>query len=218
MQNPGLGKFLLESHLPFNDQIISINRKRAVKLWSWYQRWLWRNENTNFWLEHSVQRSKTSGAFHLEKKIWKFWLEQPWNFCVGKGCSISHRKSWLGARYLTGHQDVCWVGSYFGSGLDRWRGGNDYNVWWRGTKIYLMAVILLTFMKWKLNRNKGFFWSCQTKLFVGCCEVALPDNQRHATKVVQRGGSYRMYSLRNPLWRTTISWWGWSTRIYRASV
>ena len=134
MQNPGLGKFLLESHLPFNEQIISINRKTAVKLWSWYQRWLWRNENTNFRLEHSAQRSKTSGAFHLEKKIWKFWLEQPWNFCVGKGCSISHRKSWHSACYLTRHQDVCWVGSYFGSGLDRWRGGNDYNVWWREQK------------------------------------------------------------------------------------
>ena len=156
MQNPGLGKLFLESHLPFNEQIISINRKTAAKLWSWYQRWLWRNENTNFWLEHSVQRSKTSDAFHLETKIWKFWLEQPWNFCVGKGCSISHSKSWHGARYLTGHQDVCWVGSYFRSGLGWWRGGNDYNVWWRGTKIYLMAVIL-TFMKWKLNRNKGFF-------------------------------------------------------------
>ena len=64
MQNPGLGKFLVESHLPFNKQIISINRKTAAKLWSWYQRWLWRNENTNFWLEHSVQRSYTSGAFH----------------------------------------------------------------------------------------------------------------------------------------------------------
>ena len=50
------------------------------------------------------------GAFRLEKKIRKFWLEQPWNFSVGKGCSISHRKSWHGARYLTEHQDVCRVG------------------------------------------------------------------------------------------------------------
>lgn len=32
MQNPGLGKFLVESHLPFNKQIISINRKTAAKL------------------------------------------------------------------------------------------------------------------------------------------------------------------------------------------
>ena len=72
MQNPGLGKFFLESHLPFNEQIISINRKTAAKLWSWYQRWLWRNENTNFWLEHSVQKSKTSGALHIEKKSGNF--------------------------------------------------------------------------------------------------------------------------------------------------
>ena len=52
MQNPGLGKFLLESHLAF-EQIIS----------------------------------------------------------------ISHCKSWHSTHYLTGHQDVCRVGSYLGSGL-----------------------------------------------------------------------------------------------------
>ena len=76
MQNPGLGKFLLQSHLPF-EQIISINWKTAAKLWNWYQRWLWRNENTNFCLEHSVQRSKTSGAFHLEKKSGNFGWNSP---------------------------------------------------------------------------------------------------------------------------------------------
>ena len=32
MQNPGLGKFLVESQLPFNEQIIFINRKMAAKL------------------------------------------------------------------------------------------------------------------------------------------------------------------------------------------
>lgn len=45
--------------------------------------------------------------------------------------SISRRKSWRGLRYLTTHQDGCRVGSDFGSGLGRWRGGNDYSFWWR---------------------------------------------------------------------------------------
>ena len=63
----------------------------------------------------------------------------------------------------------------------------------------------IDFYEVKAKQKQGVFRSCHTKLFIRCGGVALLDDQRHTGKVVQRGGSYRMYSPRDLLWRTSNS-------------
>ena len=58
------------------------------------------------------------GGFHLEKSL-ETSVGKALECLFGKGRSISHRISWHGARYQTGHQDSCRVGSNFGSGISR---------------------------------------------------------------------------------------------------
>lgn len=96
-------------------------------------------------------------------------MEQPWNFCLGKVCSISRRKSWRGLRYLTAHQDGCRVGSDFGSGLSHWRGGNDYSFWWRGRNVSNGSDF--DFYKAKAKQKQVFF-----------CKVVIPSHSLDVLK------------------------------------
>ena len=96
-------------------------------------------------------------------------MEQPWNFCLGKVCSISRRKSWRGLRYLTGHQD----GSELVEILDQVLAIEEEEMITASDdeeEIYLMLAIL-TFTKRKLNRNRVFF-----------CKVVIPSHSLDVLK------------------------------------